>query len=226
MTRTKSAVTQKSVKSADVVSLERKTEPSQDRSRETYGSIVTAAGELLAERGIDAFNINALVQRTGLTPPAIYRYFPNKYAILKELGRQLMEAQDEVVLAAQKRWRGKSFSETALINETFDVLSRLVKITADFPGGAAVLRAMRAVPILREVRLLSSEMVASRRVELLSLAHPHSSPERLRNVAWVIAEIGNSVIELVVENKEESRSSEALLRECAIMLARLQTSLS
>ena len=72
--------------SAQIISIERKTAPIQDRSRATFTLIIREAGELLDERGIDAFNVNALVQRTGLTPPAIYRYFPNKYAILKELG--------------------------------------------------------------------------------------------------------------------------------------------
>jgi len=34
-----------------------------------------------------------------MTPPALYRYFPNKYAVLQELGRRLVRAQDYAVFA-------------------------------------------------------------------------------------------------------------------------------
>src|SRR5579859_5061165 len=155
----------KQAASAQIVNIERKTAPIQDRSRATFTLIIRAAGELLDERGIDAFNVNALVQRTGLTPPAIYRYFPNKYAILKELGERLMAAQDEIALAHMQRWLGARFSETALIEETQGLMREIVRVTSEFPGSVAVLRAMRAVPMLREVRLASAEMVASHRIE-------------------------------------------------------------
>lgn len=212
--------------SAQIISIERKTAPIQDRSRATFTLIIREAGELLDERGIDAFNVNALVQRTGLTPPAIYRYFPNKYAILKELGERLMAAQDEIALAHMQRWQGAQFSETALIEETQGLMREIVRVTAEFPGSVAVLRAMRAVPMLREVRLASAEMVASHRIEVLRAAFPHAAPERLKTISWLLAEIGNSVIELLVESRKDGRASEPLLRECAIMLARLQTSLA
>ncbi len=37
-----------------------------------------------------------LCARAGLTPPALYRYFDDKYAVLEALGRRLMARQNIV----------------------------------------------------------------------------------------------------------------------------------
>lgn len=46
-----------------------------------------------------ASSVGACVEceRAGLTPPALYRYFPNKYALLSESGQRLMQRQNERV---------------------------------------------------------------------------------------------------------------------------------
>src|ERR1700749_4229269 len=75
--------------------------PTQSRGRTSYDAILRAAGELLLEVGIERLSTNLVCKRAGLSPPALYRYFPNKYALLRELGAQLMLAQDKVVF----RWQ-------------------------------------------------------------------------------------------------------------------------
>lgn len=206
------------------VDLETKTQPSQDRSRATFEGILQAAGQVLAERGVDGFNVNAVVRRAGLTPPAVYRYFPNKYAILKVLSERLMEAQDEIVTAWVARRGERALGETALVEDTYGLLRELVRVTAAFTGSVAVLRAMRAAPVLREVRLKSQEVMAAFRAETLRAAYPHADETRLKAVGWLVIDAGNHVIESLVEG--DAPDPEVLLREAAIMLARLQTSLS
>jgi len=89
------------------VDLETKLKPQQNRARSTYDAILEAAGELLAEVGVERLSTNLVCKRAGLTPPALYRYFPNKYALLKELGERLMADQDEAVFAWQEKFRGR-----------------------------------------------------------------------------------------------------------------------
>ena len=50
----------------------------------------------LADVGIERLFTNLVCERGGLTPPALYR-FPNEYALPSELGRRLMERQNERV---------------------------------------------------------------------------------------------------------------------------------
>src|SRR5512139_3320805 len=79
--------------------LRQKTVPRQGRALETYERILGVAAELLGEVGVERLSTNLVCERAGLTPPALYRYFPNKYALLHELGERLMAAQNQLLEA-------------------------------------------------------------------------------------------------------------------------------
>ena len=153
------------------VDLETKTLPSQARSRSTFGAILRVAGEILNDDGLDGLSINAVCRQAGLTPPAVYRYFPNKYALLKALAERLMEAQDDAVLAVARR-RTPAHSEPALAEEMREILRDVAAVTAAFPGNVFILRALRVTPILRDVRRASTAKVAAQRVERRREAGP------------------------------------------------------
>lgn len=57
-----------------------KKQPAQQRGAETYERILEVAAALLAEVGIERLSTNLICSKAGLTPPALYQYFPNKYA--------------------------------------------------------------------------------------------------------------------------------------------------
>src|ERR1035437_8849710 len=78
-------------------SLLAKKQPSQQRSTQTVELILRLTAEVLADVGIERLSTNLVCERAGLTPPALYRYFPNKYAILSELGQRLMLRQNELI---------------------------------------------------------------------------------------------------------------------------------
>jgi AcrR family transcriptional regulator len=74
-----------------------KKQPAQQRATETYERILEVTAQTLADVGIERLSTNLVCERAGLTPPALYRYFPNKYALLSELGQRLMQHQNAVV---------------------------------------------------------------------------------------------------------------------------------
>jgi AcrR family transcriptional regulator len=59
--------------------------PSQDRAKRSVELILVTTSELLEEVGIDSFNTNLLAERAGIRVRTIYRYFPNKLAIITAL---------------------------------------------------------------------------------------------------------------------------------------------
>src|SRR3546814_19742652 len=71
--------------------------PQQDRARQTRERLLDVAGDLLAEVGIERISTNMIATRAGLTPPALYRYFDDKYAVIEALGRRLLERQTMVL---------------------------------------------------------------------------------------------------------------------------------
>lgn len=203
------------------VDLETKTLPSQARSRSTFDAILRVAGEMLAEKGADAFSVNAVCLRGGLSPPAFYRYFPNKYALLKALAQRLMDAGDDAVVVAMSR-DGLPRSEGQLIAELRNVLTDLVAATASFPGSVQILRALRSTPEMRQVQIASTARVAGRRLERLRAMFPNADPARLRRGVWLGLETANIAVELIVERpyKEAGETVQATINDTAVMLAR------
>jgi AcrR family transcriptional regulator len=63
----------------------KKLAPQQARSRESLKRLLTAAAEILDERGLDGATIPRIAARASLTPGAVYRRFRNKDALLRTL---------------------------------------------------------------------------------------------------------------------------------------------
>lgn len=62
--------------------------PTQDRSRERFDRILTAATEILTEKGSDAFRMSDIVERTGIAFGSLYQYFPDKSAVIGTLAER------------------------------------------------------------------------------------------------------------------------------------------
>ena len=95
------------------MSVAAKAPPKQDRARATYDRLLDVAGLLLAEEGIERISTNRIAAEAGLSPPALYRYFGDKYAVLEALGRRLMERQNAVLEAWIERHRSGGIAAMA-----------------------------------------------------------------------------------------------------------------
>jgi AcrR family transcriptional regulator len=158
-----------------------------------------------------------------MTPPAHNRYFPNKYAILSELARRLMEAQDEAVFA----WVEAGGLEAANLEEAVDKnrsLQRQVnEITRQIPGGIWIMRALRAVPLLRDIRIASRDKVARFVSERLTRVYPAVPESELFRAARLTTEVAYAATEMVLEEPEldEARINEDVCWMVAMHYQRL-----
>lgn len=64
------------------------------KAQATYDAILEATAALLAERGFEGVNTNVVAMRAGVTPPAVYRYFPNKFSLYLALAEKLQGELD------------------------------------------------------------------------------------------------------------------------------------
>lgn len=71
--------------------------PQQQRAAATLDAILEATAALLVERGYEGVNTNAVAERAGVKPPAVYRYFPNKFALYHALADKLQGEFDGVL---------------------------------------------------------------------------------------------------------------------------------
>jgi AcrR family transcriptional regulator len=202
---------------SDAIPLAAKLQPTQARGQDTYEVVLATAGEMLRDMGFEQLTTNAICQRAGLTPPALYRYFPNKYAILKELGDRLMSAQDDVVLAWIDGGGLAGDTVEARLASSLAIHERIVEITRAFPGGAAIARALRAVPLLQRLRFESRDMVADRFYAAVRARYPNTSEGRLRVAMRMMVELSYAAVEMVVE--EPDRDADILNREVCLLFA-------
>jgi AcrR family transcriptional regulator len=199
------------------IPLDPKATPLQGRARDTFDAILRVAGELLAESGFEQLTTNKICQRAGVSPPALYRYFPNKYAILNEMADRLMNRQDEAVLA----WLEAGGAEMATLDESiaasFEIQTRIIEITRDQPGGVSVTRAIRGIPLLHETRLKSRDRMADALFMRLRKRSNKASDEDLRIAARISLELTYAALEMIVG--EPGPDDEKLTHEASVMVS-------
>jgi AcrR family transcriptional regulator len=182
-----------------VVELDRKRDPTQTRALETCERILDAAASLLGEVGIERLSTNLVCERAGLSPPALYRYYPNKYAVLAQLGERLMTRQNTLLQAwatpATMRLPAARFE--ARVRQLFlDTL----EMTRGAVAGEWITRALRAVPALAPVRMQSHEHVTELVVAAFAGAYPALPAARARLVSRLSVEVMYSAHELLFDD--------------------------
>ena len=89
--------------------------PAQPRSRATVEVLLEAAAQLLESAGMRGFNTNAVAERAGVSIGTLYRYFPDKQAILIALARREMEAVNAATATLLARQKGDVAFDRAMI---------------------------------------------------------------------------------------------------------------
>jgi AcrR family transcriptional regulator len=196
-------------------SLLAKKQPSQQRSTQTYELILQATAEVLADVGIERLSTNLVCERAGLSPPALYRYFPNKYALLSELGQRLMQRQNELIprwISPEVLGSSPAELEKALAGLVLDTY----RVTKRTPGGVWILRALRAVPALLKVRLDSHDAVSKAQTRMLKQAFPQVSSKELALVGRVAVDVLYAAVEMLFDTPLNAR---AVAKIAAAMVA-------
>lgn len=183
---------------------ETRSRPKQGRAQATYDRLLDVAGALLAEVGIEGISTNLICARAGLTPPALYRYFSDKYAVLEALGRRLMERQNVVLEAWISRHVPNGLD--ALAHNIEELLRENFHVTQNEPGAVWILRALHASPRLIHVRLDSHRYVTDRLVEAYAPLLPQADPNEIWQRLRLSVELGFAADEML---QEEDRVSQA-----------------
>jgi AcrR family transcriptional regulator len=192
-----------------------KKQPAQQRATETFERILEVTAQTLADVGIERLSTNLVCERAGLTPPALYRYFPNKYALLYELGQRLMQKQNELI----PRWITPEVL-TGSVEDLEGAIQGLLldthRVTQETVGGMWITRALRAVPALQKVRLESHEHVTGAQAELLAAVFPHADIDELRLAGRVAVEMVYAAVELLFD---EPLNAQAVAQIVSSMVA-------
>lgn len=197
------------------VQLLEKNKPQQERAKRTYERILAAAAELLVEVGVERISTNLVAQRARIAVPTLYRYFPNKYAVLNALGAALMDKQNTVF----QQWFDKYLVEgdtQLLLENIYELLNRTYEVTREQIGGLEIVQSLRAVAPLQEVRVASHRLVASQFATIVAELLARPVDELIQTQARLSIDAGYAIVEMALE--DQSLSTETLLREGSRMI--------
>jgi AcrR family transcriptional regulator len=192
-------------------------QPRQDRAQQTYERLLDVTGVLLAEVGVESISTNMICARAGMTPPALYRYFKDKYALIEALAERLMARQAVVV----EQWLATHAPNgvPALAANVEPLLRALAQVTAEQPGAIWVFRAMRAVPRLTHVRLESHRRITDQLSAVYMSLMPHVPPGMMWMRVRVSVEFSYATDEMIAESSGEDL--DAIFYEAGRMLGSL-----
>lgn len=119
--------------------------PVQGRSRERVNTILNCTIELIKEVGVQGLKTSEIARQAGISLPSLYRYFPNKTAIIKALAEQHIQKLDGIL---------QTFLTDFDLNEGFD---HLIDVYAEFyrsePGYKEIWSGVESMPELQELDL-------------------------------------------------------------------------
>lgn len=98
----------------------------------SQADIVDAAFELLEQKGMAAVSVRGVAASLGLTPTAMYTYFPSKNALLRAMVEQLLSTIDLAAASdAEVAWRDRVHAlAAALLERLAEHSGALVLITS------------------------------------------------------------------------------------------------
>lgn len=191
-----------------------RTQPQQARSRATFERILEAAAELLEEVGLEGFNTNLLAERAGVGSRALYRYFPNKFAVLVALAERFS--------ALEPLWIGdlKALSGTSDWRLAVDAaIDGYYQTAAVRPGYAALRAASVMLPELRTLdaalsQALEKELAVGLRGLGVSIDDAH-----LDALCCTIVQSANQVLDTAIRTR--GPQADLMVRELKVMIVAL-----
>jgi len=181
------------------VELLEKNKPQQARAKRTYEAILAAAAELLVEVGVERISTNLIAERAGITVPALYRYFPNKYAVLNALGAVLMDRQNRVA----EQWFDEHLAAgnaQQLLADVYLLLKLTYDVTLQQVGGLEIIQSLRAVAPVQELRLESHRLVGTKFLETMVDLFGEAYREVLQVPTRMTIDMGYAVVEMALED--------------------------
>ena len=170
-------------------------QPGQQRSRDRVEHILDVAAELIVRDGIDATSMSALAKAAKVSLPSIYRYFPNKQAILHTLLERTAQRVRAMVLAS-----------VGEVGSTQDALAGMTvamraywQLFRDDPTFAGIWAAAASVPALVQQDLEDTRLTGGMLAEAFRDIVPADRAEHLDVIGYMCVSLATSSVRLAAQ---------------------------
>lgn len=184
--------------------------PMQKRAMESVDTILAAAAVLLDEVGLEGFNTNLLAERADVRVRTVYRYFPNKYAVIIAL-TELLAVQWDL-------WMQRCYTRLANPRTSWKLALRSARVewyesARRVPGALSVLQAMHATPELKTLHFRIFEDMSRKVAAALRARGLRAQQAKLMAIARTVVNAMNNGTETLLQL--ESRDAQQFATELA-----------
>lgn len=190
--------------------------PTQERSRKRVEAILDAAGDLFADRGVEATTMEAIAERAGTSIGSVYQYFEDKQGVFLGVAERELERSrqmfTELVLhpdSAQLGWR-------ELLAKVIDGYAA----EALRSGRRSVIAHVVLVDDVARAELALHDELIEQTVAVLQRFLPDASETARRVVATTMVDTISGVL-VMAARRSESRRAEAVQGLKAMLTAYL-----
>lgn len=180
--------------------------PTQARSRERFEQVIRAAGALIGARGLEPVTMTDIAAEARMAVTAVYRYFPSKQAIVRELAQRIFEEDTDFL---NEFAQGPDLPAEGAVRAVADYCHRHLHDALRLQVRAAI----HADAELAALDLADSRRNASLIAETLEQSGVPIPRAVLERRALILVEILDSVIRLAARVPEDE--AEALITEFA-----------
>ncbi|PSB44231.1 TetR/AcrR family transcriptional regulator [Cyanosarcina cf. burmensis CCALA 770] len=175
--------------------------PQQSRSRKRFEQILQAAAAVFAEVGYEAASTEAIAQRANTSIGSLYRFFPDKSAVLYALAERYAEQMRDLFVT--------KFNSSTVDRPLAQVVSDTVEAFDDFfttvPGAQAIMLRSRVSPELQAVNQRADREIVAHLEAFFALRQPQMEPEQRQLAALVSVEITGALQLLSLAQTEQLR---------------------
>lgn len=177
------------------VSVTPRRKPVQARSRERVNTILEHAAAIFHEVGVDSTSMSAIARQSDMSLASLYRYFPNKVAIVKAIAERHVESMET---ALRER-----LGEVSMVDAVDVLIDLFYEFYRTEPAYSAIWSGVEAMPELRELDLRELYNNATDLDARLSEEYPHIPDDRRWNACLTVPRSAGSVLRLAATLPED-----------------------
>lgn len=163
--------------------------PAQQRSRERFERILTAARSVLVDQGVESFTFDEVSRRAQVPIGTLYQFFANKYVLICELDRQ--DTASAIAELEAFATRVPALQWPDILDEFIDHLASIWQ--AD-PSRRAVWHAIQSTPATRATAAHTEQPLLETLAAVLTPLMPQATAEERVELARLLAHTLTSLL--------------------------------
>lgn len=176
--------------------------PKQNRSREKVEAILSAAQKLIGDKGNDAVSVREIATQAGVSIAAVYQYFPDKNAIIRQLMSRYLDEINAQYLAAFQNVKDLDDLQQALDNS----IDAFVAYFCDTPALATIWAGVQANPALRELDAEDSRVNAEFFAAEIKRLFPPLDEKKIYGTCLFFTHMAGALVRQVLPLDQQTRN--------------------